>query len=176
MVYLKVFLTFLKIGIVSFGGGWASVSIMRHELVTHQSLITAEQFNQVVYTIGFTPGPVAISSSAIIGKKIAGIFGAIFAVIGIILPPMIIGIILYTLMIKYTENSTVKGFIKGIGPAVVAVIFFVLFGIGKGVFQEFNYYLLLIGVCAITALFLGVHPAFVLLGGGISGILLRLGG
>ncbi|MEZ4812599.1 MAG: chromate transporter [Caldisericia bacterium] len=176
MVYIKVFLSFLKIGIISFGGGWASVSIMRHELVTHQGIITAEQFNQVMYTIGFTPGPVAISSSAILGKEIAGYTGALLAVFGIIIPPIIVGITLYTLMTKYGDNTTIKGFTRGIGPAVVAVVFYVLFGIAKGAFQDFNFYLLLIGIGAIIALFLGVHPVFVLLGGGISGILFKLGG
>jgi chromate transporter len=176
MVYLKVFLTFLKIGVISFGGGWASIGIMKHELVVSQGLITAEQFNRVIFTIGFTPGPVAISSSAIFGKKIAGGWGAIFAVLGIILPPIIIGITLYTFMIKWGENPNVKGFVKGIGPAIVAVVFYVLFGIGKQVFVDPNVIVIIIGIVAIVALFFNVHPLIVLLGGGISGILLKLGG
>jgi len=171
-----VFLTFLKIGITSFGGGWASVSIMRYELISVQGLITAEEFEQVIKTVGFVPGPVAISSSAIFGNKIAGFFGAVMAVLGILLPPMVIGVTLYTLLIKWRDNTYIKGFTEGIGPAVVAVIFFVLFGIAKQVFVDINIYLIIIGAGSIVALFAGAHPIIVLLGGGISGILLKLGG
>ncbi|HOO97285.1 MAG TPA: chromate transporter [Caldisericia bacterium] len=176
MTYLKIFFTFLKIGVMGFGGGWATVGVMKHELVTSQGLLTADQFNNVVYVIGLTPGPVAVSGSAIIGKKIAGFGGSLCAVLGIITPPILIGLTLYMILLKYGDNYYVKGFMRGLGPAIVAVVLFVVIGIGKRVFIDTNVVVILIGLAAGVCLYFDVHPILVLLGGGIAGIIFGLGG
>ncbi len=89
-LYLQLFLDFFKIGLFTFGGGYAMISVISHEIVEKREYITAEEFSTVVAIAESTPGPIAINSATYIGYRRGGIFGSILASLGVVLPSFII--------------------------------------------------------------------------------------
>ena len=116
MIYLQLFLSFLQIGLFSFGGGYAAMPLIQGQVVsTHGwlSLITISQM---------TPGPIAVNSATFVGIKIAGIPGALIATIGCILPSCIIVTLIAKLYLKYQNVDTLQSVLNSLRPAVVAMI------------------------------------------------------
>ena len=88
-IYLLLFLTFLKIGAVSFGGGYGMISLVREEVLQH-GWLTEEQFVNMIAVSESTPGPIAINMATFIGSMQAGIWGSVCATLGVVLPSFII--------------------------------------------------------------------------------------
>lgn len=122
MVYLELFLSFLKIGAFSFGGGYAAMPLIQNEVVTTHQWLTLAEFTDLITISQMTPGPIAINSATFVGIKIAGIFGAICATIGCILPSCIIVTILAKLYMKYRQLDSLQCVLKTLRPAIVAMI------------------------------------------------------
>lgn len=173
MILLELFWTFFKIGSMAFGGGWAILSLMEHEAVVSHAWLSVEQFRQVVYVAGFTPGPIAVSGSALIGQKVAGIPGAIASVLGLAIPSVVLPMILFFFLLKYGDNKNIKAILKGLGPIAIAMIAYVLFNLSKGVFANSEAYSIifsgLLVVGGFVALYFKVNPIFVVLAGGLAG-------
>ena len=91
---LDIIFTFIQIGLLGFGGGYASMSLVEKHVVTIKKWMTYNEFADVVTIDELTPGPVAINAATFVGIKMAGIPGAIFATLGTILPSCIIALIL----------------------------------------------------------------------------------
>lgn len=87
---LTIFLTFLKIGAFTFGGGYAMIAILEDEFVSKKKWLKQESFLDMVAIAESTPGPVAINSATYIGYKCAGVWGAILATIAVCIPSFII--------------------------------------------------------------------------------------
>ena len=87
---LRVFLAFFKIGLFTFGGGYAMIAVIERELVEKKGWITHEEFLDIIGIAESSPGPLAVNSATFIGYKRCGFFGALFATLGVILPSFII--------------------------------------------------------------------------------------
>ena len=98
MIYLELFLQFLKIGAVSFGGGYGMISII-HETVVNCGWLTSEQFLNFVAVSESTPGPIAVNMATFVGSSQGGILGAFVATLGVILPAYIIMLLIATVII-----------------------------------------------------------------------------
>ncbi len=168
-VLLELFLTFFKVGSLAFGGGWAIMALIEHEAVIAHPWLTPDQFSQVLYVSAFTPGPIAVSGPAIIGQKVAGVPGAIAAVLGIVIPSVVIPMMLFYLILRFGDKPGVKGIMKGLGPVAVAMIVYVAWSVGKVAFGKLDFLAIGIGVAALVAMFFKVNPIYVILGGGIIG-------
>ena len=83
---LRVFLAFFKIGLFTFGGGYAMIAVIERELVEKKGWITHEEFLDIIGIAESSPGPLAVNSATFIGYKRCGFFGALFATLGVILP------------------------------------------------------------------------------------------
>lgn len=132
----KLFSIFFKIGVFSFGGGYAMLPLIYQEIQT-LGLIPVREFADLVALSQMTPGPIAVNAATYIGYKSAAFWGATFATIGVTLPSFIIILVIDSVFIKFKENRIVKGIIAGIRPATVgmiasAVIFFAETSILKG--------------------------------------------
>ena len=119
---LKIFLSFLKIGLCSVGGGMAAMPLLQNELVTINGWLSAEEFADLVTIAEITPGPIAINSATFVGLKMSGFIGAIVATLGAITAPCIIVFLLTFAYSKYSSLKAVQGVLQGIRPAVVALI------------------------------------------------------
>ena len=122
MIYLQLFLSFLKIGMFSFGGGYAAMPLIQGQVVILHGWLTMSEFTDLITISQMTPGPIAVNSATFVGMKIAGIPGAVVATAGCILPSCIIVTILARLYLKYRNLDLLQGVLKSLRPAVVAMI------------------------------------------------------
>ncbi len=131
MIFWKLFLTFLKIGVFSFGGGLAMIALIQNEVVEKQGWITNQEFTDIVATSQVTPGPVGINTATYTGYAavvnagysegfaIAGAFLASFAVI---LLPVILMLVVYKLLMRHKESPLVYNTMRVLRLAVVGLI------------------------------------------------------
>ena len=122
MIYVQLFLSFLQIGMFSFGGGYAAMPLIQGQVVTGHGWLTMSEFTDLITISQMTPGPIAVNSATFVGLKIAGIPGAIVATAGCILPSCIIVTILAKLYLKYRTMDLLQSVLKSLRPAVVAMI------------------------------------------------------
>ena len=122
MIYLQLFLSFLKIGAFSFGGGYAAMPMIQQQMVDVYHWLSVSEFGDLVTISQMTPGPIAVNSATFVGIKIAGIPGALAATFGCILPSCIIVTVIAKLYLKYRSMEVLQGVLGSLRPAVVAMI------------------------------------------------------
>ena len=122
MIYLQLFLSFLQIGLFSFGGGYAAMPLIQGQVVTQHGWLSMEEFTDLITISQMTPGPIAINSATFVGIKIAGIPGALVATGGCILPSCVIVTLIAKLYLKYRNMAMLQGILHSLRPAVVAMI------------------------------------------------------
>jgi len=118
---LDLFLTFLKIGAVSFGGGYAMIPLLTDEVLAH-GWLTSDQILNFIAVAESTPGPIAINMATFIGSTKGGILGAILATLGVVLPSLIIILLIATLITGLLKFAGVNAFLNGLRPVVVGLI------------------------------------------------------
>lgn len=121
---LKLFLTFFKIGLFTFGGGYAMISLVQNEFVDKQKAVTEDEFLDLIAIAESTPGPIAINMATYIGYKAKGIWGAILATLGVILPSFTIIFIISLFLGNFLEYPLVQKAFRGISCAVAVIILF----------------------------------------------------
>ncbi|MGX7109227.1 chromate transporter [Facklamia miroungae] len=122
MIYWQLFLTFLNIGLLSFGGGYAALPIIEDLVVHQEHWLTLEEFSHLITISQMTPGPIAINASTFIGTQIGGVGGAVAATIGCTLPSIIIVTFLAYLYHRYQKLSLMQDTLFILRPVVVALI------------------------------------------------------
>jgi chromate transporter len=172
-VLWTLFIIFLKISPVTFGGGFAMIPQLEQELVDRKKWMKKEEISDVFAVVQSFPGSVAVNSAIFTGYHIAGGVGAVTAMIGILLPSFFIILSLAILFLGIQDAAIVQAAFHGIRPAIVALILFAAYKIGKTAIKDITTLFFLI-VTLYFLLFTSVHPAFVILVGGISGVLFCL--
>ena len=122
MLLLDIVLTFAKIGVLSFGGGYAAISLVEHQVVDVKGWMTLAEYMDIVTIDELTPGPVAINAATFVGIRMAGIPGAIAATFGAVLPSCIIALILVKIYYRYRSLKLVNGALSGLRSMVVALV------------------------------------------------------
>ena len=120
-MFFKLFLTFFKIGLFSFGGGYAMIPLIQSEIVSNGWIDFSTLIDFIAVSQSF-PGPFAVNISTYIGSELAGFLGAIFAVLGVVLPGFIITLIAANFFDKFKDNVLVKGAMSGLKPVVIGLI------------------------------------------------------
>lgn len=121
MILLQLFLTFLKIGAVSFGGGYGMISLIREECLAH-GWLTEEELLNLIGVSESTPGPIAVNLATFIGSGQAGILGALVATLGVVLPAFVIMLLIAALVKNLFRFAGVKATLAGVRPAVVGLV------------------------------------------------------
>ena len=121
MIYLELFLTFLQVGAVSFGGGYAMISLIRERMLMYGWLTEEELLNMIAVSES-TPGPIAVNMATFVGSAQGGILGAFLATLGVVLPSFIIILIIAALIRNFLKYKGVQAFLGGIRPCVVGLI------------------------------------------------------
>ena len=122
MIYLQLFLSFLQIGALSFGGGYAAMPLIQAQIVTEHQWLSMSEFTDLVTIAEMTPGPIAVNSATFVGTKIAGVPGALVATAGCILPACILVTLIAKLYLKYRNIAVLQSVLGSLRPAVVAMI------------------------------------------------------
>lgn len=121
MLYLTLFLEFLKIGLFTFGGGYAMIPLIK-EVVLKHNWMDETQFLNMIGVSEVTPGPIAINMATYVGSTQAGILGSILCTLGVVLPSFIIMLLISILLKKYMKNKYVQSALGGIKFVAVALI------------------------------------------------------
>lgn len=121
MIYWELFITFLKIGLFAFGGGYGMIPLIREEVLNHGWLTEATLFDLIGISES-TPGPIAINMATFVGSTQAGFWGGLIASIAVILPIFIIMLFIIKLLEAFRNNNVIKALFDGIKPVVIGLI------------------------------------------------------
>ena len=116
MTYLQLFLSFLQIGALSFGGGYAAMPLIQEQIVTRHGWLSMGEFTDLVTIAEMTPGPIAINAATFVGTRVAGIPGAMAATVGCILPACILVTLIARLYLKYRDLAVLQGVLGSLRP------------------------------------------------------------
>lgn len=121
MILLDLFLTFLLIGAVSFGGGYGMISLVREQVLAH-GWLTESEFLDMIAVSESTPGPLAVNMATFIGSSQAGFPGALVATLGVVLPAFLIILLIAAVLKNLLRYHGVEAFLSGVRPTVVGLI------------------------------------------------------
>lgn len=133
MIYLDLFLTFLKIGAFTFGGGYAMLPLIQSEVV-EKGWLTSDRLIDFIAVSEATPGPFAINISTYIGSVQGGFWGALCATFGVVLPSFAVILLIARAYRKYAQSKYVKGCMSGLKPAVIGLIAAAAVSVGQTAF------------------------------------------
>ena len=120
--YMSLFLTMMKIGLFTFGGGYAMIALLENEFVEKKKYIEKDEFLDMVAIAESTPGPIAINAATYLGYKHAGFLGSLVATVGVVLPSFIIILLVCALIRNFLKYKGVQAFLGGVRPCIVALI------------------------------------------------------
>lgn len=170
-------MTFLKIGFVSFGGGYSVIPVIQYEVVSRGWLDYTE-YQEAIAIAGMSPGPIATNSATLIGYKTAGFSGAILSTIGIILPSLLAVILLAAIFYRLQYNKWFRSTFYGLRPIITGLIFYAALHFG---FLSDQNNAITWATCATLAICAGclfamyrykLHPISIILLSGAVGIIL----
>ena len=186
MIYLELFLTFLKIGAVSFGGGYAMIPLIQDAVVSN-SWLTLEEILNFIAVSESTPGPIALNMATFVGASQGGILGAMLATLAITLPAYLLILLISMFARNLIEKKPVQAIIGGIKPAVMGLIIATSITIGLSVIFNIDaigstfsldiFALLILAVVIITSLVYKklkkkpISPIILIIISGILGII-----
>ncbi len=170
----RLFLAFAKIGGFTFGGGLAMLPMMQREIVEHHGWATENELIDY-YAIGqCTPGIIAVNVATFIGCKRKGLFGGIFATLGVVFPSVVIITLIAACIRNFQDVPAVQWAFSGIRPAVAALVLDAVLKVGKKSLVDAATVLIFLAVIALSFL-TSVSPAVFVLCAGLMGILLKGG-
>jgi len=171
MIILKLFLEFFKVGLFTFGGGYAMIPLIEKEIVSKYHWLTIEQFTDLIAIAEMTPGPIAVNSATFVGYKVAKFWGAVASTIGVVLPSFLIIWAIASVFFSFQDNQIVQAAFKGLRPAVLGLIIVAVLSIGKIAITDYRAILILIFVVAGVWI-LKLHPILALIISAVIGIML----
>lgn len=171
MVYWQLFLSFFKIGLFTFGGGYAMLPLIRETVIVEHGWATLAEFIDILAVVEMTPGPIAINSATFIGYRAGGIFGSIAATFGVVLPSVVIIICIAKFMSKFSGNRYIRWAFEGIRPVVLGLILSAVLSVGQNTIGDITAFLLA-GVFFVLAVFAKLHPIAIILIAGVAGCIL----
>jgi len=166
--FAHLFLTFLKMGCVTFGGGYAMIPVIERELIKKKGWVTMEEVMDYYTIAQITPGIIAVNISTFVGCKRKGPLGGAIATIGFILPGVVLVILAAFLIRNIEEHPAVIHAFTGIRIAVGALILDTVIKMIKGIFK--NWAAIIIYTVSFALSFIwGVSPMIIVLGAGLAG-------
>ncbi len=176
MEILNLFVAFAKVGLFGFGGGPSMIPLIQEEVVEAQGWLSKEEFLDAFAFGSSLPGPIATKMAGYVGFQVAGVPGAVAGLIGVTVPTIIAMILLGSIYIRYQKNPAIDGFMKGVRPVVIALLALVVYqfapkALGLPHMWLNNWFLWLLALAAFfAAILLNIHPAILIVLGGIAGI------
>lgn len=179
MIYLTLFWTFFKIGLFTFGGGYAMIPLIQSEVIGH-GWMTQEAIVNFIAVSESTPGPFAVNISTYVGAVTGGFGGACCATVGVVLPSFLIILAVAKFFSSFQCNRLVKGAMNGLRPAVIGLIGSAAVSVGQTVFLPsggveslFSYATgvsLIVFLLALLAVWKKLHPIIIIAVSAVLGI------
>lgn len=162
-----ILLSFLKIGAFTFGGGYAMIPVIQHEVITRRGWIAEQEFIDLLTLAQTAPGPISLNTAVFVGYKCRGFLGALMAILGVILPSflVILGVAIFFSEIR--DNMWVDAAFKGMRPAVVALIVAPIVGLARGMHWA---KMAVAAAVALIVWYFAISPVWFLVAGAIVGV------
>lgn len=165
-----LFIKFFKIGLFTFGGGYAMISLIHAEIVDNMKWLDDEEMINMIVIAESTPGVLAVNSATFVGYKIAGVAGSVMSTMGVILPSLIIISVISLFFDEFKNLKYVEYAFNGIRAGVVLLIFNAVLKLNKKNKKNLFYFIVL-GLTVIASLFFKINAVYILLAAMILGIL-----
>lgn len=172
MLLLELFLTFAKVGVMTFGGGYAMLPILQREVVENKKWATDEEIADYFAIGQCTPGVIAVNTATFIGQKTAGILGGIVATLGVVFPSIVIITALAGVIQMFAENPIVKNAFAGIRVCVCVLIFNSVLKLGKSSIKD-KWTIAIFAIILFLAFFTSLSPIVFVLFAAICGIVIK---
>ena len=172
MILIKLFITFLKVGLFTIGSGYSMLVLAQRYVVESYHWLTVQEFTDLVAISEITPGPIMINLATFVGTKTAGLKGAIFATLGLIVIPFFA---LYIIALNYAQFKNyplMQGILKVIRPMAIGFITVAIMKLFKTSITDLRSAVIAIGVILLTYVF-KVNPIYTVLGGIVLGVVMR---
>lgn len=167
-IYLDLFFTFAKMGVCTFGGGYAMLPILQREVVEKKKWATDEELADY-YAIGqCTPGIIAVNTATFIGYKYRGWLGGILATIGVVFPSIVIITVIAACLNNFADIPMVQHALTGVNACVVALIASSVVKLGKTTIKDAVTTCIFL-VVLVLAFFVGLSPVLLIVGAGLAG-------
>lgn len=163
---IKLFITFLQISPITFGGGYAMLPLIEVKIVNQNKWLEREDIVEVFTVAQSLPGAIAINSAIFIGYRVAGLIGALFSLLGILLPTLFIVIAVSFTYYYFIDNPIVQAAFHGIGAAIVALIVYAAITITRTMLLNITSVMIIIFSVGVLLIF-PINPIFVLIGGSL---------
>lgn len=163
----QLFWSFFKIGLFTFGGGYAMIPLIQREVIDRKGWIAEGDFLDLLTVAQSAPGPISLNTSVFVGYKMRGYAGALASIFGVVLPSFVIILIVAVFFADVRQNAVVDAAFKAMRPAVVALIIAPIVGLTRGMRWW------LIAIAAVVALVVwgtGVSPIYILIAGAATGL------
>lgn len=165
---LELFWVFFKIGLFTFGGGLAMISLISREVVDEKKWINDKEMGDIVIIAESTPGAIAVNTATFVGYKTAGVFGALMATLGVTLPSLIIISIIYVFFDLFKGNKWFNAAFKGIRAGVIVLLVNAVLKL----FKPMDKTAITLTASALTfllVLFVELNTIWIILAGGVIG-------
>ena len=170
MIYLQLFFTFFVIGLFTFGGGYAMLSLIQNEVVVNHAWITAQEFTDMVAISQMTPGPIGINSATYVGYAVSGnIFGSLTATFAVCLPSFLIILTICKIYNTFKKSNVFASLMKTLRPVVIGMI-----GAAAGILITKENFIdwtswVLFAAAFIASQWLKINPILLIIAGGVIG-------
>lgn len=162
-----IFASFFKIGLFTFGGGYAMIPIIERELIDKRKWIDRAEFLDLLTLAQSVPGPIAVNTSVFVGYRMRGLRGAVAALTGAVLPSFALILVIALFFAGIRQNPVVDAAFKGMRPAVVALIVGPVVSLARGMHPALY---VVIAAAALAIWGLGWSPILVLAAAALSGV------
>lgn len=166
-----LFWSFLKIGLFTFGGGYAMIPLIRREVIDRRGWIAEGEFLDLLTLAQSAPGPISLNTSVFVGYRVRGYAGAVAAILGVVVPSFLIILAIALFFTDVRHNPVVDAAFKGMRPAVVALIVVPVLSLARGMHRAMYVVILL---SALAVWYLGWSPIYILAGAAAAGIVWEL--
>ncbi|MBO6027008.1 MAG: chromate transporter [Bacteroidales bacterium] len=175
MIYLQLFWAFIKIGVLGFGGGYAMLSLIQHEVVDHYAWMTTTEFADMVAISQMTPGPISINMATYVGYTAGGFGGSLLASFALCLPSLVMVYLVMRLFMNKKSGALMGDLLKGLKPAIAGLIFaaglsmmnlqnFPDFGLG-----QYNVSVIICVLAFVASFFFKANPILLIVLSGVVG-------
>lgn len=170
---IKLFLAFFKIGAFTFGGGYAMIPLIQHEVTVKNKWITDDDILEIVAIAESTPGPIAVNSATFVGYRVCGVMGSIAATLGVVVPSFLIMLCVFFLLDQFQELRPVQYAFMGIRACVLALVLKALLSMYKKCKKNWVSYTI-IAFSVITSVvitkFVNINTFYIIIASAVFGL------
>lgn len=163
----ELFWSFFKIGLFTFGGGYAMIPLIQREVIDTKGWIARDEFIDLLTLAQSAPGPIALNTSVFVGYKIRGYAGAVAAILGVVVPSFAIILLIAVFFSGVRDNLFVDAAFKGMRPAVVALIVVPVISLARGMHPAMY---AVIAATAVAVWYFGISPVCLIAAAAACGI------